>query len=326
MARVYKNYDCTPETLQETLDRYGVAVIPNLIPKEELEVIKEKMFVTLTEMTQGLDVPFNKDNQNTWKSILTMQPLHGMLFQSFGLGHAQFAWDIRQDPRVNEIFAKLWGVNGNELLSSFDGVSISFPPEITGSGWHTADWYHSDQRFSFSGLHTVQGLVGCYDVNEGDATLTVLEGSNNFHREFSKTFGLTKSDKDWYKLNRSELQFYADRGCEKRFIQATAGSLVLWDSRTIHAGSGPVEGRTDPNTRLVVYVCQKPRSAATIIDIANKRKAFREKIQTNHDPCNVTLFSKFPKFCKGRDRVDAMKILPPSNAVLTPLGRNLVGF
>ena len=276
MSREYKNYDCTIETLQETLDTYGVAVLPNIIPQEELEVIKDKMFTTLTSMTKNLINPVTREAPESWKSIFTMQPLHGMLFQNFGLGHAQFAWDIRQDPRINDVFAKLWNVNGSELLSSFDGVSISFPPETTGKGWHTADWYHSDQRFSFSGLHTVQGLVGCYDTNEGDATLTVLEGSNKFHREFSERFSLTENDSDWYKLKDHEIAFYESKGCTKKYIQATAGSLVLWDSRTIHAGSGPLPSRPVPNTRLVVYTCQKPKQYATPIDTTKKQTAFTE--------------------------------------------------
>jgi len=321
--RVYKNYDCTSiEQVQNYLNDYGVAVIPNVIKSDELEVIKDNMFDTLTHMTRNTKKPITRKNISSWKEIFAMKPLHGMLIQHFGIGHAQFVWDIRQDPRIVEIFAKLWGCDANDLLTSFDGVSISLPPETTGKGWHEKDWYHSDQRFSNNNLHTIQGLVGCYDVNEGDATLTILEGSNKFHHSFAENFGKSGDNTDWYLLKNHEIEYYENLGCHKTFIKATAGSLVLWDSRTIHAGCGPSKTRAEPNIRLVIYVCQKPKMYAKKEDINKKIVAFEKKQLTNHDPCRVKLFNKLPMWMSAAKNI----IEPPLDPVLTPLGRKLAGF
>lgn len=323
MTRVYKNYDCSLDQVQEYLDKYGVAVIPDVLKLDELITIREKMFTTLTDMTKNFDVPFQKNEPTSWKTIFNMKPLHGMLFQTFALGHAQFAWDIRQHPQVNSIFAKLWNVQGDELLSSFDGVTISLPPEITGKGWHIGDWYHSDQRFSNNNLHTIQGFINCYDIEEGDGTLTVLESSNKYHKTFAEKFGMTNHSSDWYRLKDNEIDFYNNLGCQKIYVKAKAGSLVLWDSRTIHAGSGPLQDRAKQNTRLVVYVCQKPRIYASAEDIDKKIKAFENQVLTSHDPCNVRLFDKFSMRSK---KIIREKVILPDEPVLTELGRKLIGF
>jgi hypothetical protein len=47
-----------------------------------------------------------------------------MLLQQWGVGHAQALWDLRQNPKIIDIFSKLWGVPAKELLVSFDGASF----------------------------------------------------------------------------------------------------------------------------------------------------------------------------------------------------------
>lgn len=61
----------------------------------------------------------------------------------------QAAWDVRQHDKVIDAFGELWGTR--DLLTSFDGMSISFPPEATGRGWHRANslWLHSDASFCY---------------------------------------------------------------------------------------------------------------------------------------------------------------------------------
>jgi len=60
-----------------------------------------------------------------------------------------------------------------------------------------------------------------------------MESSNNFHEEFAKKFNITNKS-DWYKLNKEETQFYLEKDCLYKKIKCPKGSLVFWDSRTIH--------------------------------------------------------------------------------------------
>lgn len=319
--RIYKNYDCNIDNMQSYLDMYGIAVIPNIFSQDEMIKVRTDMFNTLEHMMQKLEPPFKQNNESTWKQIHKMKPLHGMLFQSFGIGHSQFAWNIRQDPRIADIFAKLWHVKPEELLSSFDGVSIGLPPEITNIGFHKKDWYHCDQSFSNSNLHTIQGLVNCYDINDNDGTLTILEGSNKYHELFATTFNKKNNYSDWNLLNEKEQKFYINKGCNITFVKCTAGSLVLWDSRTIHAGSGPLPSRKLPSIRLVIYVCQKPKSYISSSSLIKKKQAFRDMILTSHDPCKIKLFQSIPRFFNNEN-----KIILPIKPILSKLGQSLAGF
>jgi hypothetical protein len=52
------------------------------------------------------------------------------LFQRFGAGHEQFAWDIRSEPALIDAFAKIW--NTDELLVSFgQSSSPNFDPSLS---------------------------------------------------------------------------------------------------------------------------------------------------------------------------------------------------
>ena len=74
-----------------------------------------------------------------------------------------------------------------------------------------------------------------------------------------------KDKDDWFKLETEEQSnFYrVEKGCELHYIKCPAGSLVLWDSRTIHCGKEPDSNRTKSNYRCCVYLCYTPRSMAT---------------------------------------------------------------
>ena len=52
------------------------------------------------------------------------------------MGHSQFAWDIRQNPNVVSAFAHLWDSKPEDMLSSYDGMSIHLPPELTGKAFY----------------------------------------------------------------------------------------------------------------------------------------------------------------------------------------------
>ena len=66
-----------------------------------------------------------------------------------------------------------------ELLISFDGISFHLPPEITNRGWYRGNTrHHSIQSFLRPNFECIQGFVSLCDINEGDVTLSILEGSH----------------------------------------------------------------------------------------------------------------------------------------------------
>ena len=131
------------------------------------------------------------------------------------------------------------------------------------------------------------------------------------------------SDKtDWYKLTEAETNYFYNKGCVEKKIHCPKGSLVLWDSRTIHCGVGPIKKRKKSNFRCVVYLCYTPRNKATSKIIDKRIKAFEEVRMTNHWPHKPKLFPKNP-----RTYGNELKIMNPINKPkINNLGKSLVGY
>ena len=317
-----EKYFCDENSLNDTIEKYGVAIIPSLIDDAECESMVSGMWDYFEYITQTWQNPIDRNDKNTWKGMYDMYPKHSMLFQNFAVGHSQVCWDIRQNEKIVGTFAKFWNCEKEELLTSFDGLSLNIPPEETNRGWYRGNtWYHSDQSFTRNDLECIQSWVTGLDVEEGDATLAFYEQSHKFHKEFGDTFNITDKG-DWYKLNPQESQFFLNKGCEPRKIKCPKGSLVLWDSRTIHCGSEALRTRENPKLRAVIYTCYTNRNRATPAMLKKKQKALKELRSTSHWPHKPKLFSKIPR-TYGGPMPDITPIEPPK---LTELGLKLAGF
>jgi ectoine hydroxylase-related dioxygenase (phytanoyl-CoA dioxygenase family) len=317
----YKKYVATKENVKEKLEKYGVAIIPNVLNEEECDAMYEGMWKSIEWVTQKFEVPIKKDDINSWKSFTLLYPLHHQLLQRYTLTHAQYYWDIRQNEKIVAIFAHFWGIKAEELLVSFDGLSLCLPPETTGKGWHKNDWLHVDQSYTNNNLQSIQSWVTAKDVEKGDATLTFLHKSHRYHSKFAKKFNITDKS-DWYKLDEKEINYYLDKGCEQKSIYCPKGSLVMFDSRTVHAGQNPIKGRDNPNTRSVVYLCYTLRVHATDVNIKKKIKAFEELRTTSHNPHKPKLFPVNAR-TYGNPVPNITSVDKP---VLNELGKKLVGY
>jgi ectoine hydroxylase-related dioxygenase (phytanoyl-CoA dioxygenase family) len=314
-------YICSNENdeIKKTLDKYGVAIVLDVLDDAECEEMISGMWDYLEHITSK---KIKRDDQTTWVNITDLFPLHSMLIQHWCIGHSDFVWKVRQNMKVIEVFANIYNVKPEDLLVSFDGASIHMPPEITKRGWNRNNtWFHSDQSFKRNDFECVQGWVTSYDVNVGDSTLAFLEGSHNYHKEFSEKTGVVDT-KDWYKLNEKEFEFFKSAGCEEKRIKCPRGSLVLWDSRTIHCGTEAFKQRAKSNFRCIVYVCYQPRNLCNEKNIVKKRKAFEEMRMTTHWPCKIKLFPKTPRTF-GRELPEFKTISKP---MLTDIGLRLAGF
>lgn len=319
---VYKSYDCQLDDVKRQLDIYGVAVIPNIIDGQNLLNMQTGVWDTVEELTSYMDIPVDRNDPDTWESWYSLLPGHDMLLQTFSVGHSQFIWDIRQNPKVSDVFAKIWSCEPSELISSFDAMSFHVPPEITGHGWYDDDdWYHVDAAYTIPEFECVQGFVTGFNINEGDATLTVLEGSHKYHQYIKTEFDIT-SDNDWFRLNEEQLEFYKEKGCNRVNIKASAGSLVLWDSRTVHCGMKPLKTRKEPNFRLVTYMCMTPREWCSDEVLQIRRDALTNLYMTSHCPHRPKIFPKIPNVHE-----DYIPDVPEmSRPKLTKLGKKLSGF
>jgi hypothetical protein len=150
----------------------------------------------------------------------------------------------------------------------------------------------------------------------------VLEGSHKLHAEFATTFSKQSKD-DWYKLEPNERDWYiTKKGCAPVCIKCPKGSMVFWDSRTIHCGQEPLKERGAPNFRCIVYLCYTPRDWATVDALTKKREYFRDLRMTTHWPHKIKVFSVNPR-TYGKSLPSTTALPKP---VLTELGKSLAGF
>jgi ectoine hydroxylase-related dioxygenase (phytanoyl-CoA dioxygenase family) len=316
------NYFTTADQVKYTLDTYGVAIIPSILNVEESDAILSGTWDFLEHITQKWPTPIKRENKETWTEFYKLLPVHSMLIQYWQVGHAQVSWDVRQNIKIAEIYATLYDCKLEDLIVSFDGLSFNPPPEETKRGWNKNKlWLHCDQSYTHNDFKTAQSWVTGPAVNEGDATLAILEGSHKYHKEFATRFNMTKNVQ-WTKLTDDQVTFYKERNCEFNRIQCPAGSLVLWDSRTIHCGVEAEKSRIEPNFRAIVYVCYAPRSKITATNIKKRQKAFEEMRATIHDPINPKLFGKKPQ-TYGKQLPE---ITPIEKPTLTEFGLKLAGF
>ena len=330
----YLKYCCTKETLRETIDKFGVAIIPNVLGEEECNAVVSGIWDFFEHITQEWKVPIKRGSipdqsergltgvTPGWLGFYKLYPMHSMLVQHWGVGHAQVSWDLRQNEKIIDIFAHFWQCEKKELLVSFDGLSFNLPPEVTKRGWNKQNtWYHTDQTFSQNEFQCIQSWVTGLDVNDGDATLSFMEGSNAFHKECGEKYNI-KDKKNWYKLSKEQEQFYLEKGCTYKNIMCPKGSLVFWDSRTIHCGIEASPSRAKPNFRAIVYLCYMPRKLCSAKNLEKKQKAFEELRATSHWPSKPTLFGRSPRTYGGELPVTK----PVPKPKLNELGRVLAGY
>lgn len=188
----FEKYVCTKETLKNTIETYGVAIIPNVLDYSECDLIVKEIWDFLEHISQAWKTPINRDDSKTWREFYKLFPLHSMLLQHWGIGHAKASWNVRQNIKIVEIFAHFWNCSVNDLLVSFDGLSFHLPPEITKKGWNRGNtWYHTDQSFTTPDFKCIQSFITGLDINEHDATLSIMEGSNKYHHEFKDKYNIT---------------------------------------------------------------------------------------------------------------------------------------
>ena len=322
MDKYYANTD----NLKQIIEQYGFAIIPNVLNQDECLNMINNMWDYLEHITNNWKLPITRDNDKSWYQIQYLT-YGSTIFQFWNIGHSQLCWNVRQNPKIVNIFAKFWNVQDTDLLASFDGASILFPSEITDFGWdHDINpWFHTDQSYIDSSFKNIQSWVTAYDVTEDDATLVVLEGSHKYHEVFAKKFNIT-DPRNFYQLNEEELMDYLLKFQVKK-ITCPKGSLVIWDSRTIHYASGNLKCRAKPNTRCITYLCYAPKSFIDQDNLINKKLAFDNLNTTSHDPCLIRVKPYKIYDLKFEDYIEFkfQNINKINKPIITDLGLSLTG-
>lgn len=138
---------------RDEFHRNGCVLIKGVISEERAHYYVQKQLQWL----KSFDLGFDENDEATWTTdhlpvsfkggfvssgsdILLMLSSRSMYF-GYAACHENMAWEARTEPKIIEIFEKLWGTN--ELITSFDGMNISLPRRRDLS-W--SPWPHCDQN------------------------------------------------------------------------------------------------------------------------------------------------------------------------------------
>lgn len=202
----------TEENRRELIEE-GWTVVRAVLDQEEAARAIEGIWDAICGLSPGLD----RNDPTTWPTNWP-DNIHGIV-QFFGLGHCQALWDVRQNPKVVDVFVelyrKLWGLelDRTDLSCSFD--AFCFQKENV-SAYRNSPWVHTDQAPSVGnssfihsrlhpGLKSVQGVVNLMNSGPSDGGLWLYPKSHLVHQGFFEKHGLVgKVTEDWYSFSKNE--------------------------------------------------------------------------------------------------------------------------
>jgi hypothetical protein len=140
-----------------------------------------------------------------------------------------------------------------------------------------------------------------------ERTLVVYEGSHLLHEAYMQERKIT-GKKNWLLIDHDYLARLAD---VKRVFKVSAGSLVLWDSRTFHQNQYGQIGEE----RIVQYICMLPKNHPrnTASQQKKRRKYFEDRRTTSHWPYSLHVNGLQPQTYGDNTRLlDYTQLTPPN--------------
>ena len=158
------SHDFSPQTtldhLAETVEQYGVAVLPNVFTEQECDSFRKIIF-------DHLETKLNVKDADDFIKLKRIGEGKGII-RNYGLPLIKPVLDLKTDQRVIDAYSRLWPEANGELTTSLDALHIGAPPEITKerhffnkTAFHTDQGDHKPGKFciqvnvldSFSGLN-----------------------------------------------------------------------------------------------------------------------------------------------------------------------------
>jgi hypothetical protein len=244
------------------------------------------------------------------------------LIQHYNVGFQQFTVDTRS--YVKSKFAELYGTD--KLISSFDGISFTKRPKAYKfknlDDWQTKKWEKDDLHVDQTrkGFRCIQGGVSIVNQIEDGHVFICIPGSHKYHDELVDRIAINDPESlptDWYKINDSDKIWIKDNDLDIVRVPMKAGSLILWDSRLMHASSSwcrsSIEKPFIPY-RLQIFICMKP-NCLTETDRLKRIKAYKDGRVSRHIPDKISLMTKTPR--KYGCTSDYESLITPKSCKLT---------
>ena len=263
--------------LHEVIDREGVAIVTGVIDAGELREMEQDFVRDLSDIidedalracddarVHAAHKRFVRDGLPAfpYATIARLQRIPGFVMQGC-VSAASFAWRVRRHPRVHAAFGALFPGAG-ELVSSMDVTFFTpegGPPEDECALCAHVDQNGNDTRApNLGGCNIFQGVLYVWPAKAGETTTVVWPRSHKtvWPRMMADPAFVASGAKG---NHYSELREIGDAPLRRellagwqqhhRRLQIPAGSLLIWNSRTVHTGfkRGP---------RFAQMVCLEP--------------------------------------------------------------------
>ena len=189
------------ENLNQTLETYGVAVLPNVFTEEECERVKNGVY---SYLAKNHDVHEADD-------YVKVNPMEGGIINCYGIALIKDVLNMKTDERVENIFKRIW--NNEEVTMSLDAINIMPPKKLfQKSKIISPAGFHTDQSSYKREKCCVQSFINLEHTESGDACLSVLKSSHKFHTNFFDENRISEPS-DWYVLSSDDYKWYSSKGC-----------------------------------------------------------------------------------------------------------------
>lgn len=187
--------------------------------------------------------------------------------------------------------------------------------------------------------HTIQGQFLFEDSYDGDGGFHCIPKSHFRFTEFAPQLEIISEKFNGIERRKARTQFleefFASSVDESgnpycmKHITAPRGSLILWDSRTIHWNQHASKNRPssdNPKVRMVGYLCYVPKSRLTDEGRILRKEAIDKGVSTGHNPASPEIkYTKDLIYPEFEQYLEDPSYNPPK-INLTPLGESLLGL
>lgn len=234
----------------DTMEEYGYTIIPDILSNEDYETFESMFFDDSAKIIPG----FDKNDKKTWNYPSGVKGI----IRSYGFSHTDSAWFLRTRPSFQREFAKLHGTD--DLVVSFDSFIVKTRP------CKIDPWFHRDQEPDFD-RPSYQGIYYHYECGEDDpGTLLVPKSHTEKNSWENSTHG-----KNWLMVPECIQNEVLKKATKPKIPK---NSLLIFNSRLIHASSGGKNKFTDRLERLCFCVSYTPRFWRSEETLERKKQAY----------------------------------------------------
>ena len=279
----------------------GFVVIKDILEKEEYENGLDLYWKMMTNINRDI----NRNDRSTWNKN-NFPPTFRGICSYYGICQSDFAWYLRKNNKIQDIFSKIHDCTKDELCTSMDAINMMYSKE----NYSRKLWLHEDQAKNLVGgdINSVQGAYNFYPVNEKDSGLLVVPKS---HLNFEKRhFMRTELPKQHY----CELDKNAEENKQAVKLILPSNVFVLWNSRTLHCNADSLQDRSDDSNnipcmnRVTNYIAMLPKKYRSEQVLEDKKKLYLSGRGSTH----WANFSHKKPFYPRYKKYPNMNILPIS--------------